>query len=118
MTPTRRLTGFLLGFLAVALLVAGGLSYLASSDPDGLDSVALHGCTTTVVDGAEQLHGTCIAQHATDSPTAGSPLAGYAVAGGEGTTGIAGVLGVLVCAALGIGVFRVLRRRAPAANGE
>ena len=37
---------FYLGFLVVALLVAGGLSYFASSAPDGLDIVALNGCQT------------------------------------------------------------------------
>ena len=38
---------FLLGFLLAALVIAGGLSYFASPDPDGLDSVTLHGCTVS-----------------------------------------------------------------------
>ena len=37
-----RRSRFLLGFLLVALVIAGGLSYVASSDPDGLDSVTLN----------------------------------------------------------------------------
>lgn len=107
----RRAAGFFLGFLVVALLIAGGLSYVASSDPDGLDSVTLQGCQVTEVDGAEQLDGACIAQNAQDSATAGSPLSGYAVGGQDGTVGLAGVLGVVVTLALGGGLFWVLRRR-------
>ena len=101
---------FLLGFLLAALVVAGGLSYLASPDPDGLDSVALHGCTVRETAGGEQLDGTCIAQNATGSHTAGSPLADYAVGGREGTTGLAGIAGVLVTALVAGLLFRLLSR--------
>ena len=115
-TPThnRKALGFFVGFLVVALVIAGGLSDLASSDPDGLDRVTLEGCQVTEVDGAEQLDGACIAQNAQDSATAGSPLSGYAVGGGDGTTGLAGIAGVLVCLAIGGGLFWVLRRRGTA----
>ena len=105
---------FLLGFLLAALVIAGGLSYLASPDPDGLDSVTLNGCTVTETDAGEQLDGTCIAQNATAHGTAGSPLADYTVAGRDGTTGLAGVIGVLVTALLAGLLFRLLRR--PAAD--
>ena len=101
---------FLLGFLLAALVIAGGLSYLASPDPDGLDSVTLHGCTVSETAGGEQLDGTCIAQNATESHTAGSPLADYAVGGHAGTTGLAGIVGVLVTALAAGLLFRVLRR--------
>ncbi|GAA4537880.1 PDGLE domain-containing protein [Pseudonocardia xishanensis] len=101
--------GFLIGFLAVALLVAGGLSYVASSSPDGLDTVALHGCTEQ--DG--RLAGSCIAQNAGEHHTAGSPLADYSVFGGHGTVGLAGIIGVLVTLVLAAGLFRLLRRRTP-----
>jgi cobalt/nickel transport protein len=114
----RRTAGFFAGFLVVALLIAGGLSYFASSAPDGLDSVTLHGCQVSEVDGQEQLDGTCIAQNARDSATAGSPLADYAVGGGEGTTGLAGILGVAVSLALAGGLFWVLRRRRPQGAGD
>lgn len=117
-TRSRRQAGFLAGFLLVALVVAGGLSHLASSDPDGLDSVTLHGCQVVEVEGQEQLDGTCIAQNAQDSATAGSPLADYAVGGAEGSNGLAGVLGVLVCAVVGGGLFRVLRSRGPSSGGR
>jgi cobalt/nickel transport protein len=101
---------FLLGFLIVALVIAGGLSYFASSDPDGLDSVTLNGCTVTETAEGEQLDGTCIAQNAGEHQLAGSPLADYAVAGQDGTTGLAGIIGVLVTALVAGLLFRVLRR--------
>jgi cobalt/nickel transport protein len=104
----RRALGFFAGFLLVALLIAGGLSYFASSAPDGLDTVALNGCVLNA-DGEPET-GTCIAQNAQDSATAAGPLADYAVGGGEGTTGLAGVVGVMVCLAVGGGLFWLLRR--------
>lgn len=110
-SQSRRGTRFYLGFLIVALIIAGGLSYFASSDPDGLDSVTLDGCQVIEVDGQEQLDGTCIAQHAQDPVTAASPLADYSVAGGAGTVGLAGVIGVLVTLGLGGGLFWLLRGR-------
>ncbi len=113
----RRAAGFLVGFLVVALLIAGGLSYLASSDPDGLDTVTLQGCTVTDTDAGEQLDGTCIAQNAQDHALGSGPLADYAVDGAEGTVGLAGVIGVLVTALLAGGLFRLLRRRGGAAAG-
>ena len=67
---------FLLGFLLAALVIAGGLSYFASPDPDGLDAVTLQGCTVSETATGEQLDGTCIAQHAqpiTRWPPARSP---------------------------------------------
>jgi cobalt/nickel transport protein len=108
---------FLLGFLLVALVVAGGLSYLASSQPDGLDSVTRHGCTVSETEGGEQLGGMCIAQNAAEHGLAGSPLADYAVGGREGTTGLAGVIGVLVTALVAGLLFRVLRTGRPGRTG-
>jgi cobalt/nickel transport protein len=110
---TRRAAGFFLAFLAVALLVAGGLSYLASPDPDGLDTVTLNGCDVVETDAGEQLEGSCIAQNADDHALAGSPLADYAVGGGDGTVGLAGVIGVLVTLVLAGGLFWLLRPRSP-----
>ena len=114
--PSRRAAGFFLGFPLVTLLVAGGLSYFASAAPDGLDTVTLEGCTVTETAGDEQLDGTCIARDAGEHALADSPLADYAVAGGEGTVGPAGIVGVLVTAAVAGGLFRVLRRRGTAAT--
>ncbi|MGH3564938.1 MAG: PDGLE domain-containing protein [Pseudonocardia sp.] len=111
--PTRSgaMTGFYVAFLIVALIIAGGLSYFASGDPDGLDKATLAGCEVVEVGGEEQLNGTCIAQNAEDSPVAGSPFADYAVNGGDGTVGLAGVLGVVATLIVAGGLFWLLRRR-------
>ncbi len=113
----RRTTGFFVGFLVVALLIAGGLSYFASSDPDGLDSVTLQGCTVTGSGAGEQLEGTCIAQDAQDHALGSGPLADYAVDGADGTVGLAGVIGVLVTLAVAGGLFWLLRGRRGRAGG-
>lgn len=108
----RRQAGFLAGFLLVSLLVAGLLSYLASPEPDGLDATARHGCT--VVEGPageEELQGSCIARNEREHPLSSGPFADYTVGGGEGTGGLAGVVGVLVTAGVAGGVFLLLRRR-------
>jgi len=114
-TPTRdrRPVRFYLGFLLVALAIAGGLSYFASPDPDGLDTVTLEGCTVTETERGEALDGTCIAQNAGEHHLAGSPFADYALRGADGTTGVAGVVGVLVTVLVAGGLFQVLRRRGP-----
>lgn len=113
---------FLLGFLLAALVIAGGLSYLASPDPDGLDSVTLNGCTVSKTEAGEQLDGTCIAQNAAAQYPSGhdmatSPLADYAIGGRDGTTGLAGVAGVLVTALLAGLLFRLLRRPGSRSDG-
>ncbi|MXP23211.1 hypothetical protein GIY30_17880 [Gordonia sp. HNM0687] len=101
---------FLVAFGLVPLVIAGVVSYAASSAPDGLDSTTLRGCDTTVVDGAEELTGTCIAQHATDHALASSPLADYSVGGIGYSNGIAGVIGVLVTLAVAVGLFVLIGR--------
>ncbi|MDN5915031.1 MAG: PDGLE domain-containing protein [Pseudonocardia sp.] len=108
-TRSRRPLAFFLGFLLVALVVAGGISYLASGDPDGLDSVALDGCQVVESGGQEQLRGTCIAQNEADHSFGSGPFADYTVGGAEGTNGVAGVVGVLVTLVLAGGLFWVLR---------
>jgi cobalt/nickel transport protein len=111
----RRVAGFFAGFLVVALLVAGALSYFASSDPDGLDTVTRSGCDVVEAEGdpgaGEQLEGSCIAQNAGDHALADSPLADYTVGGGPGTVGLAGVIGVVVTLLVAGGLFWLLRRR-------
>ncbi len=103
--------GFFVAFGVIALLIAGLLSYLASSNPDGLDTVTLNGCEVTEVDGAEQLSGECIAQNARDHALAGGPLADYTVGGNDGLVGLAGVIGVLVTLTLAGGLFWLVRPR-------
>ena len=90
---------FWLTGLATSLVLAGAVSFYASSDPDGLEKVAHdHG-----IDRKEQKHA-----------AEGSPLADYGVediADARISTGLAGVIGVGVTVAVGTGVFWVLRRR-------
>ena len=102
---------FYAGFLVVALLLAGVVSYAASSSPDGLDAVTQSGCQLD--ESGEPVGGQCIAQNAGEHATGGSPLADYTVGGSEGTTGLAGVIGVLVTLVLAGGLFWLLRRRSP-----
>ncbi|MFI6043769.1 PDGLE domain-containing protein [Nocardia sp. NPDC051321] len=115
------MTGFLFAFAAVAVLVAGLLSYVASSQPDGLDATTQRGCTAVQVDGAEQLQGACIAKNATEHPLAKSPLAGYTVDGDNKLTGVAGILGVVAAFALLFAVVNLIRtgrRKQPTAAPE
>lgn len=109
---TKRLGWFLAGGLLIALLLAGVVSNLASGSPDGLDATARHGCTFDAA--GEITGGTCMAQRERQHQLAGTPMAGYGIhALGDGplSTGLAGVLGVLITFALGGGVFWVARRR-------
>jgi hypothetical protein len=93
-TRTVWFTGLLL-----ALLLAGVGSWYASSSPDGLEWAA------------EQ---TGFAESARDSAAAASPLADYAVDGGESrlSGATAGVVGVVVTLALAGGLTLLVRRRA------
>jgi uncharacterized protein HemX len=88
-----------LGVLVAALVLAGGVSYYASSQPDGLTKVSQDkGFADT-----EKDHG------AQDSP-----FAGYAAkdVGNERLSGaVAGIVGVVVVLALGSGLVYVVRRR-------
>ncbi|WP_308195904.1 PDGLE domain-containing protein, partial [Micromonospora sp. R42004] len=103
---SKRQWPFLLGGLLVALLLAGVVSNYASSHPDGLDSSLLKGCTVNADD--EITGGSCPAQEAKDHELADSPLADYGVRGiGNDfvSTGLSGVLGVLLTFAFGAGLF-------------
>lgn len=82
--------------LVVSLAIGGGLSYLASSHPDGLEYV---GAQLGFTD-----------QH---SATAASPVADYAVAGIQSTFvagGLAGVVGVLATVLIGVGLSWTVKR--------
>lgn len=101
-----RSKAFLLAGLLVALLVAGGASYFASSHPDGLQYVA---------------EKAGFGDRAEKSPAAHGPLAGYETTGIDSphlSGGVAGVLGALCVLAAGGGLFWVLRRRTPGAVDE
>ena len=86
------------GGLALSLVLAGGVSYYASSQPDGLEKVA---------------GDVGFLDSATESAVEDSPLAGYGVAGVENeriSGGLAGVIGVASTAAISFGLFYALRR--------
>jgi cobalt/nickel transport protein len=111
---TKRLGWFLAGGLLVALLLAGVVSNFASGSPDGLDATAREGCTFD--DRGEITGGSCMLQREQDHQLAGSPLADYGIRGIDNpylSTGLSGVLGVLVTFAIGGGVFWLVRRRTP-----
>ncbi|WP_244872007.1 PDGLE domain-containing protein [Catellatospora sp. TT07R-123] len=112
-TSSRR---FVLAGLGVAAVLAGGVSYLASSSPDGLDATTLDGCTLN--EAGEIIAGNCIAQRAGGHELGGSLLADYAVKGLKDSTGLAGLLGVVLTFALGLGVFWLVRRRRAAAGAQ
>jgi cobalt/nickel transport protein len=120
MTATiRRNWLFWLVFGLAALVIAGGVSYLASPSPDGLDSATLKGCEVVDHNGSEALVGDCIAQHATDHSMAGSPLADYSILGGEGTGGLAGIIGVVVTLAVaGVAFWSIARTRPKSSAGD
>jgi cobalt/nickel transport protein len=104
-TPRRGRTLWVVG-LAVALVVAGVVSWYASASPDGLEWAAGQ---SGFLDTAE------------DSAAAGSPLADYGVSGVGSerlSGGLAGVIGVLVTLVLAGGLSLLLRRRRSAATAE
>ncbi|MEU4676163.1 PDGLE domain-containing protein [Micromonospora sp. NPDC023737] len=112
----KRPWAFIVGGLLVALVLAGVVSNYASSHPDGLDSSLLKGCTVDADDNI--VGGSCPAQQAKDHELADSPLADYGVRGIENgflSTGLSGVLGVLLTFAVGGGAFWLLRRRSSGA---
>ena len=90
--------------LLVALLLAGVVSFYASTSPDGLNRVAEDkGFSRTQT------------KHASD----GSPFAHYGTAGvsdGRLSKGVAGVVGCLVVLALAGGITFVVRRRGTRAD--
>ncbi|QZY28360.1 PDGLE domain-containing protein [Nocardioides coralli] len=101
----RKRTFWIAG-LVVALLLAGFVSYYASSNPDGLEHVAEQ---TGFLDTADE--------HAAGD----GPLADYAVEGvddGRLSGGLAGVLGTLVTLLVAGGLGYAVRRRSsrPAAD--
>lgn len=114
MTRNRK---FMLAGLLIALLLAGVVSNFASSKPDGLDSVALKGCT--VSSEGKITGGDCPARRERANQTERSPLAGYGIRGIDNpylSTGLAGVLGVAVTFGVGAGLFWLARRRRHASS--
>lgn len=97
---------FFLAFAALSFVVAGVVSYYASSHPDGLEYVAE---TTGFLDTAEE--------HA----AADSPLADYGTRGVEDerlSGGVAGVTGAVTVLLITGGLTLVLRRRGASPSDE
>lgn len=108
----KRSNLFVLGGLLVALLLAGVVSNFASAHPDGLDSSLREGCVFDADDTI--VGGSCPAQQAREHELADSPLADYGVRGVDNeylSTGLSGVVGVLLTFTVGGGLFWLLRRR-------
>jgi cobalt/nickel transport protein len=90
-------------FLASALL-AGGVSFYASSSPDGLEKVA---GDVGFIDTAK------------DHTFGDFTLADYGIAGFENarlSAGLAGLIGVASTALVAIGLFMLIRKKAPSKN--
>jgi cobalt/nickel transport protein len=110
-TDKRRLALFFAGFAVVALILAGIVSYFASSDPDGLDAATRSGCQVVHTGTGDRLDGDCVARDARAHDLESGPLAGYAVGGDDRFTGVAGVIGVLATLLVAFGAFTLLRKR-------
>jgi cobalt/nickel transport protein len=90
---------FYIGGLLVSLVLAGFVSFYASSQPDGLEKVA------------EEVG---FLETAKEPATAGSALADYGVAGVENeraSVGVAGVIGVAATGVVATGLFIYLGKR-------
>ena len=101
--PTRWIA---LGIVVVALVLAGVVSFYASSSPDGLNRVAQDKGFAD----SEKEH------HAADGP-----FAGYATKDVDDqrlSGGLAGVVGVVVVLALAGGVAYAVRRRSAAEDSD
>jgi hypothetical protein len=95
---------FVLAGVVVALLLAGGLSFYASSHPDGLEYVAEK---TGFLDSAD------------DHAAGEGPFADYATKGVDDARlsgGVAGIVGTLVVLVLAGGLGFAVRRRGSAAQ--
>ncbi len=93
--PKRSIWPLAVGGLGVTLVLAGALSFVASSNPDGLEYVAED---QGFIESAEA------------SAVAGWSLADYGEVGGI-PVGVAGLIGVGLTILIGLGLFRLLARR-------
>lgn len=101
MTAKLTTKRFFAAFLLVALVLAGIISYYASSKPDGLEKVA----SDKGISAKEK-----------DHSLKDSPLGDYGVKGVDNARlsgGLAGVIGVGAVLLAGGGLFWVIRRRGP-----
>ncbi len=90
--------------LLVSAILAGGASFYASSSPDGLEKVA---------------EDVGFIETAKDHTFGDFALSDYGVSGLENarlSVGFAGLIGVLVTALVALGLFMLIRKKAPSKN--
>ena len=90
--------------LLVSAVLAGGASFYASSSPDGLEKVA---------------EDVGFIETAKDHTFGDFTLSDYGVSGLENarlSVGFAGLIGVLVTAIVALGLFMLIRKKAPSKN--
>ena len=106
-TTHKAVAWLMLAGLALSLVMAGFISYYASSSPDGLESVAE---SEGFIDSAQ------------DSAAVDSPLSDYGlmnVTDERLSVGLAGVIGVAITFIVALGLFYLLtvgKRRKPASD--
>ena len=101
---TRAVAVVVLVGMLISVVLAGVLSFYASSEPDGLEKVA---------------QDAGFADSAKDSANADSALADYGVAGVDdprASVAGAGLIGVAITAAAGFALFALLKPRKAASN--
>lgn len=77
--------------LVISAVVAGFVSYFASSHPDGLEKVS----------GDKGLD-----VNAVDSATSGSIFADYGISGLSNSTGVAGLIGIVITGLIGYALIK------------
>jgi len=95
----KAMTKFYLGFFLAATVLAGVVSFYASSSPDGLEKVA---------------EDEGFLETAKDSAVANSPLADYGVSGLDSerlSVGLSGIIGIVVTAIVAMLIFNLAKRK-------
>ncbi|MFM8627207.1 MAG: PDGLE domain-containing protein [Candidatus Nanopelagicus sp.] len=95
---------FFAGAILISALLAGGVSFYASSSPDGLEKVA---------------EDVGFIETAKDHTLSDFALADYGVSGLENarlSVGLAGLIGVVATAVIAVGFFTLIRKKAPSKN--
>jgi cobalt/nickel transport system permease protein len=98
--PRVPLRGFVVGGLLVALVAGAGLSYFASSAPDGFEASVMRSTCAEAVDPEA-----CLEAAAGEPAFTGSPLPDYSV------LWLSGLLGIAVTFVVAAGAVRAVRRR-------
>ncbi|NDG09894.1 MAG: hypothetical protein EB112_04275 [Actinobacteria bacterium] len=95
---TKNSKRFYIYFFIASLIIAGGISYYASSHPDGLEKVA---------------EDVGFLETAKDSAVSGSPLADYGISGLDNarlSVGLSGLIGAIVTGVVAYFVFLLSKK--------